>query len=349
MSAAAIATRELAGTGVLVSELGFGSGPLGGFPGAPVDDATAQATVEAAWDAGIRYFDTAPWYGVGMSEHRVGRVLRSKPRDSFVISTKVGRVLTRPVAPASYRPSDAWSSGLPFACHFDYGRDGVLRSFEDSLQRLGLNRLDILLVHDLEPAAHGGEEAARSHIEELDAGGGFAALEELRVTGAVGANGAGHNDPDAVTVLLERFDLDVILLAGRYTLLRQDALDRALPACEERRISMIIGGVFNSGILAAAADEDGTFEYAPPSPEIRDRAGRLRAACDRHGVELAAAALRFPLAHPAVASVIPGGANPHQVRQNAERVARPVAAALWSELRDDGLLRRDAPLPAGAS
>ena len=186
-----VGTRRLGLTAIDVTALGFGCGPLGGHVGRPVDDATAEATLEAAWEAGVRYFDTAPWYGLGMSEHRVGRMLRGRPRDSFVVSTKVGRVVARPPRPRDYTPKTFWSSALPFDWHFDYRRDAVLRSFEDSLQRMGLNRVDILLVHDLERRAHGSDEATEARMQELDAGGGFAALAELRAQGGSAGSGSG--------------------------------------------------------------------------------------------------------------------------------------------------------------
>ena len=214
------ARRALGATEVRVTELGFGSGPLGGFPGRPVDDLAARATLEAAWDAGIRYFDTAPWYGLGMAEHRVGELLRSKPRDA-IRARHQGRARPQPSRPPAPSTATTGPSALPFTCRFDYSRDGVLRSFEDSLQRLGLARVDVLLIHDLEAGAHG--EALQERRDELDGGGGFAALCELRASGAVGAIGAGLNEPAGAAALLERFELDVLLLAR--------ALHAAAPGC----------------------------------------------------------------------------------------------------------------------
>ncbi|MCU1491830.1 MAG: pld1 2 [Acidimicrobiaceae bacterium] len=338
-------TRHVGRSGLVVTELGFGAGPLGGFAGRPVDEASAETTLGAAWDAGIRYFDTSPWYGLGMSEHRVGQFLRGKPRDAFVISTKVGRVLHRP-GPGKASTATFWTSALPFDAHFDYRHDAILRSYEDSLQRLGLSRVDILFVHDLEPEAHGGDEGFDRRVEELEAGGGFAALEALRTAGEIGAIGAGVNDATAALALVRRFDLDAVLIAGRYTLLEQGALEALLPVCEERKIGVVIGSVFNSGILAGGGAETSTYEGEPAPEEIAERVGQLQHVCSRHGVALGSAALRFPLAHPAVCSVIPGAARPSEVTENARRLHWSIPPALWEELRSSGLIAREAPIPA---
>jgi D-threo-aldose 1-dehydrogenase len=339
-------TRPLGRTGLAVTELGFGSGPLGGFRGRPVDDETAQATLAAAWEVGIRYFDTAPWYGLGASEHRVGRFLRSHRRDEYVLSTKVGRMLGRRGAAPGGSANVHWESSLPFDWWYDYRRDAVLRSFEDSLQRLGLERIDVLLIHDLEPGAHGGEEGARTRLAELDRGGGFEALAELRASGAVQGIGIGVNDSGVVVPFLERFDLDVVLQAGEYTLLEQRALEPALAACAERGVAVVVGAPFNSGLLASAAQQHPTFADGDATADTLGRVRRLRELCARHGVDVAAAALRFPLSHPAVASVIPGAARPDEVRENAGRHASALPEELWSELSGAGLLRADAPTPA---
>jgi D-threo-aldose 1-dehydrogenase len=337
-------SRPLGRTGLAVTELGLGTGPLGGFRGRPVDDDAAEATLAAAWDAGIRYFDTAPWYGLGMSEHRVGRFLRSQPRDAYVLSTKVGRLLgRRGSAPGGPAPAH-WESALPFDWWYDYSRDGVLRSFEDSLQRLGLERVDVLLIHDLEPGAHGGTDAARERMQELT-GGGFAALAALRAEGVVRGVGIGINDAAVVAPFLEQFDLDVVLQAGEYTLLEQRGLE-ALDACAERGVAVVVGAPFNSGILASEAPEQATFAYDDATDETFARVRRLREIVRSHDASLAAAALRFPLAHPAVATVIAGGARPEEVRENAALVRSELPGELWRELRDAGLVRADAPLPA---
>ena len=343
-----LTTRHVGRSGVVVTELGFGGGPLGGLPDRPVDEQGAEATLAAAWAAGIRYFDTAPWYGLGMSEHRVGRFLRSKVGTAFTISTKVGRLLQRPAPGKSPAPT-FWSSALPFNWHFDYRHDAILRSYEDSLQRLGLPRVDIVFVHDLEPAAHGGSEGFAARLAELGAGRGFAALESLRRAREIGAIGVGVNDAAAALTLVERFDVDAVLIAGRYTLLEQGALEALLPACTEREIGVVIGSVFNSGILAGAGLETNTYEGEPAAQAIVERVGRLQRVCAQHGVALGAAALRFPLAHPAVCSVIPGAAHPSEVDDNARRFVSPIPPALWEELRSAGLIATAAPTPADAA
>lgn len=337
-------TRVLGRTGLTVTELGLGTGPLGGFRGRPVDDPTADETLAAAWDVGIRYFDTAPWYGLGTSEHRVGRFLASRPRDEFVLSTKVGRLLgRRGSAPGGPRPSH-WESALPFDWWFSYSREAVLRSFEDSLQRLGLERVDVLLVHDLEPGALGTDEAARVALRQLDEGGGFDALVGLREQGVVRGLGIGINDSAVIAPFLERFDLDVVLQAGEYTLLDQRAL-QALDACATRGVAVIIGAPLNSGLLASRDAEPDPSAYEDATEETFSRLRCLRETFARHGVDMVAGALRFPLAHPAVATVIAGAAHPEEVRENATQAAADIPEGLWAELRHKGLLLADAPMP----
>jgi D-threo-aldose 1-dehydrogenase len=327
--------RRLGHTDLELTVLGLGGAPLGDLF-ERLTDRQADAVLEAAWTEGIRFFDTAPYYGHGQSEHRVGRFLRTKARDEYVLSTKVGRVLRR----GRYEPG-AWAGGLPFEAVFDYGRDGVLRSFEDSLQRLGLTRLDLLVIHDLDLWHHDAEQV-ENHLDAL-AQGGIGALQELRHAEDVRAIGAGVNEVGMVPRLLERVELDFVLLAMPYTLLHQDALDEELPLCAERAIAVVIGAPFQSGILAGA----GTYNYGPASSEVVARVQRIRAACDRYGVPVVAAALQFPLGHPLVASVIPGAVRPEQVRQNAAALRRPIPEGLWTELKSTGLLHADAPLPNG--
>jgi D-threo-aldose 1-dehydrogenase len=331
-----IPTRTVGRTGVHVTELGLGGAPLGDLF-VRLSDEEADAVLRAAWDAGVRYFDTAPLYGHGQSEHRVGRFLRTKPREELVLSTKVGRVLR--ASRGSFDPG-VWVGGLPFESAFDYGYDGVMRSYKDSLQRLGLSRVDIVLVHDLDLGHHEDEPTVSAHLDALETGG-MRALEELRRAGDVLAVGAGINEPDMIPRFLERLNLDVFIVAMPYTLLHQEALDVALPLCVERGVGVVIGAPFQSGILAG----DTAYNYGEAPPEIVVRVDRLRAVCARHGVPLAAAALRFPLGHPCVASVIPGAVRPEQVRENAEHVLREIPAALWAELQAEGLLRADAPVP----
>jgi D-threo-aldose 1-dehydrogenase len=294
--------------------------------------------LDAAWESGIRYFDTAPYYGHGQSEHRIGRFLRNRPRDEFLLSTKVGRVL-RPGAGQSGR----WAGGLAFGAVFDYGYDGVLRSYEDSLQRLGLTRVDLLVVHDLDPGHHA-PESLEEHLDRLEAGG-RRALEELRRSSDVRAIGAGANELGMIPRVLERVELDFVILAMPYTLLHQEALDEELPLVEARGVGVIVGAPFQSGLLAGAD----TYNYGPVPPDVEERVRRLREVCERHDVPLAAASLQFPLAHPAVASVIPGAVRPEQVRENAAHLATRAPAALWRQLQDEGLLRAGAPVPTSAA
>ena len=333
--------RVLGRSGVEVTIMGFGGAPLGNMYQA-FSGAQARATVEAGYDAGIRYFDTAPLYGFGLSEHRLGEALRGKERDQFVLSTKVGRLL-KPGDPATLDHGQ-FRGSLPFAQVYDYSYDGVMRSVEDSLQRLGTWRIDILLVHDLDVWTHGSEDARHARVEEFMAGG-YRAMVELREQGAVQAIGAGVNETAACQDLAERGDFDCFLLAGRYTLLEQAPLDEFLPLCERRRIALIIGGAYNTGILATGATPGAYFQYAPAPPEIMQRVRRIEAVCARHGVRLATAALQFPLGHPVVATVIPGTRSPAEVAQNVEIFAPEIPAEFWAELKHEGLLRADAPTP----
>jgi D-threo-aldose 1-dehydrogenase len=333
--------RVLGKSGVEVTIMGFGGAPLGNMYQA-FSDQQARATVEACYDAGIRYFDTAPLYGFGLSEHRLGEALRGKKREEFVLSTKVGRLL-QPSDPATLDQGQ-FKDGLPFAQVYDYSYDGVMRSVEDSLQRLGTWRVDILLVHDLDVWTHGSEDARRARVEEFMAGG-YRAMALLREQGAVQAIGAGVNETAACQDLAERGDFDCFLLAGRYTLLEQAPLDEFLPLCERRSIALIIGGAYNTGILATGATPGAYFQYAPAPPEMMERVRRIEAVCARHGVRLPTAALQFPLGHPAVATVIPGTRSPAEVAQNVEIFASETPAEFWAELKHEGLLRADAPTP----
>ncbi|HLT02838.1 MAG TPA: aldo/keto reductase [Geminicoccaceae bacterium] len=333
--------RVLGKAGVEVTVMGFGGAPLGNMYQA-FSDAQARATLEACWDAGIRYFDTAPLYGFGLSEHRLGEALRGRNRGDFVLSTKVGRLL-KAGDPATLDHGQ-FKDSLPFAQVYDYSYDGVMRSLEDSLQRLGTWRVDILLVHDLDVWTHGSEEARRTRVAEFMAGG-YGAMVQLRDEGTVRAIGAGVNETAACQDLAERGDFDCFLLAGRYTLLEQAPLDEFLPLCERRRIALIIGGAYNTGILATGAVPGAYFQYAPAPEEIMERVRRIEAVCARHGVRLPTAALQFPLGHPAVATVIPGTRSPEEVAQNVEIFAPDVPADFWAELKHEGLLRADAPTP----
>jgi D-threo-aldose 1-dehydrogenase len=328
--------------GVTFTELGFGTAPLGNLY-RPVSDADADATLDAAWEAGIRYFDTAPFYGLGLSETRLNRFLRGRDRGSYALSTKVGRLLRLS------HPDERAGIGKFFDTPsrrgvYDYSYDGVMRSVEDSLERLGLDRIDILYVHDLDIYTHGSKETADRHLADFMASG-YRALVTLRDQGAVKAIGGGINEWEYAQALAEQGDFDIFLLAGRYTLLEQEALNSFLPICEKRGIGIVLGGPYNSGILATGPKPGAFYNYDPAPPAILERVARIEAVCTGHGVPLIAAALQFPLHHPAVVSVIPGGQAPAEVRRNAEVLATPIPDALWRDLKAEGLLRVDAPTP----
>jgi D-threo-aldose 1-dehydrogenase len=329
-----IGRRELKVTG-----LGLGTAPLGGLY-RDLSDEEAQATIDAAWDAGIRYFDTAPHYGHTKAEHRLGHALRRYPRGEYVLSTKVGRRFVPRTHP--YDGSEGWQDPLPFEAIYDYTHDGILRSFEDSQQRLGIVDIDILLVHDIGRYTHGERNA--HYWQQLTTGGGFRALDELRSSGAVKAVGLGVNESAVILEAMAEFDIDCALLAGRYTLLEQQTLNDLLPECEARQVSILLGGAFNSGILARGVQGDLKFNYGAAPQEIIDRVARLEAICRVHESPLAAAALQFPYAHPAVATVLTGARSVEELRENVASFERKLPGGLWKALRE-GLLDPRAPVP----
>jgi D-threo-aldose 1-dehydrogenase len=322
-----------------LGRIGFGGAPLGNLF-APIPEPDAVRAVAAAYDVGIRCFDTAPLYGRGRSERRIGAALRDRPRASFRISTKVGRLLR----PATGRPTtdEAYTDIPDFEVEYDYSEDGALRSLDASLERLGLDRVDTLFIHDIDRWTHGDAQPARFR-EAMT--GAYRALRRLRDQGVVSAIGVGVNEWEVCQQAAEAGDFDGFLLAGRYTLLEQAALESFLPLCERRGLFVVIGGPYNSGILATGAVAGATYNYRPAPPEILTRVARIEAVCRRHGVPLAAAALQFPLAHPAVRSVIPGARSADEVRANLALLRAPIPGALWSDLRAAGLLRPDAPTP----
>jgi D-threo-aldose 1-dehydrogenase len=335
------ARRRLGRTDVEVTELGFGGASIGElFVRVPERD--AAATIEAAWDSGVRYFDTAPWYGRGLSELRTGAGLRDHPRDEFVLSTKVGRVL-RPSVAHDFDGSP-WVGGCRNDVVFDYTYDGIMRSVEGSRLRLGITRFDVVYIHDLD-RWHFDEPTMDAHFRDL-ATSGWRALDALKAGGEIGAVGAGVNLLGLIPRHLEIGPIDAFLVAMPYTLLRQEILDEELPAAADRGVGFVIGAVFQSGILATGAVEGATYDYAPAPPEVMERVRRIEAVCARYGVPLSAAALQFPLGHPSVVSVIPGAYHPDQVRRNVAAFAHPIPADLWSELKHEGLLREDSPVPA---
>jgi D-threo-aldose 1-dehydrogenase len=329
--------RQLGRSKLQVTTLGLGTATMGGSR-IRITQAEGQAIVTAAWDAGVRYVDTAPFYGVGASEHRVGDALRDKDRDEWVLSTKVGRLL-RPKTDNAPSP-DGRLSPMPFKVQYDYGYDGIMRSVEDSYQRLGLARIDILYVHDIGVYQHGPELNATYQKQLRDSG--YKALDELRRSGVVSAIGIGVNEKEVLIEALDFGDWDAFLLAGRYTLLEQGPLDDLIPMCVERGTSLVIGGPLNSGILAGRD----TWNYDKAPPEIVARVQKLAAVCKAHNVPLPAAALQFPLAHPVVAAVIPGPRNAAEFVENLPLFTMKIPPGLWSDLRAEGLLHPNAPVPA---
>lgn len=329
-------------TGLSVTRLGFGGASIGGLFSAVRDDAAID-TVRHAWDLGIRSFDTAPLYGYGASERRVGAGLRDRPRDAFVLSTKVGRLVRdadtiRPEADIDRQALDGREDAFyvrdrPVRIVFDYSAGGVRRSLEESLERLGLDRIDIALIHDP-------DEHWQAAIDEA-----WPALERLRAEGVIGAVGAGMNQSPMLARFARETDMDVFLLAGRYTLLDQTALDELLPLCLDRGIAVLVGGAMNSGVLADPRPGS-RFDYAPASDEILARARRLGEVCARHDVPLRAAAMQFPLAHAAVVSLVAGVRTPSHLDDYPALLAQSIPASLWDELRAEGLLPADAPVPA---
>lgn len=311
---------------------GLGGAPLGNLFRA-VDDAMADATLEAAWDAGVRCYDTAPHYGAGLSEHRLGRFLRTKPRSEFVLSSKVGRLL-RP-DPAAPRAAHGYVQTLPFSARFDYGAEATLRSIDDSLQRLGLDRIDIVYIHDIDTPTHGADQPRR--FREAMAGA-WPALERLRREGVVGAIGLGVNEARVCVDALAETDLDCFMLAGRYTLLDQSAHETLVPRCVERGVKLVLAGAYNSGILATGAVPGAAYDYGPARDAMLDRVRRLQAVCDMHAVPLRAAALQFTRACPAAAGLVVGARTPAEVADAAAMLRHPIDPPFWRALRDDGLL-----------
>lgn len=326
--------------GLTFTELGLGTAPLGNLYRA-ISEEAAQEVMNLAWEAGVRYFDTAPLYGLGLSETRLNHFLRGKPRDSYVLSTKIGRLLT--VATPETRDGIGKWFDVPSRTEvYDYTYDGVMRSLEFSLERLGVDRVDILYAHDLDVFNHKSREVLDTKLAELMSGG-YKALVELRDQGVIKAFGAGVNEWQPCQWMAERGDFDLFLLAGRYTLLEQEAQDSFLPLCVERGIGIVIGGPYNSGILATGPRPGAFYNYDPAPQSIMERVGRIQAVCENHGVRLVDAAFQFPLRHPAVVSVIPGGQGVDEMRSNLAAASADVPQALWVDLKAEGLMRADAP------
>ena len=328
-----ILSRPLPDTSLALSELSLGCSQLGNLY-REVSEAEARSTVDAAWELGVRGFDTAPHYGLGLSERRLGAALAAHPRDSYVLSSKVGRLL-EPIRAVNGLDDQGFVVPATHRRVWDFSRDGIRRSLDESLQRLGLDRLDIVYLHD--PDAHWDEVLAT----------GYPALEELRAEGVVGAIGAGMNQSKMLADFVRETDIDVVMLAGRYTLLEQDALDDLLPMCLERRVAVVAAGVFNSGLLARASPgADARYEYGDAPRELVERGQAIARICARHGTTLPAAAIAFPLAHEAVVSVCIGARSATQMQRNAALLDETIAPDLWVELEEAGLIRSDAPVPA---
>ncbi|WP_274627368.1 aldo/keto reductase [Arvimicrobium flavum] len=336
-------TRRLGKSGVPVSELGFGGAGLGELF-TRVDEKTAAATLEAAWDVGIRYFDTAPFYGSGLSEIRTGRLLDNRPRGEFILSSKVGRWFFPPANPDAFQPS-GWAGGLRFDHVHDYTYDGIMHAYEQSHMRLGMNRIDLLVIHDLDFWFHKTEKKVNAYLDQLFTSG-WRALAELRAHGLVRGIGAGINELGMIPRFLDLVDLDFFLLALRYTLMEHETLAEELPACQRHDVGIVIGGVYSSGITATGPVPGAKYNYADATPDVMEKARSIEAVCRAHGVPLAAAALQFPLGHPSVASVIPGAIHPDHVRKTVENFNHAIPASLWSDLKAEGLIAKDAPTPA---
>lgn len=334
--------RALGASGLDVTLLGFGTTAIGNLFKAQTPEGALE-TVGAAWDAGVRYFDTAPLYGLGLSEARLGEALAGRPQAGVVVSSKVGRLL-EPVMEGAAPVSAFYIDTPAVRPRYDYSREGILRSFASTQARLGRETLDLLLLHDLAPHNHGGAEAYEVHYRSFFEDGGHRAMLELRDQGLVKVIGVGVGDSAAAERLVRDGDFQAVLLAGRYTLLEQDALSSFLPLCVERRVGVIIGGPYNSGILATGPVEGARYNYRPAAPDILARVGRIEAVCRAHGVSLTAAALQFPMHHPAVASTIPGLGTPDEVHTAVDLLGAPIPLDCYQELKAEGLLDREAPV-----
>ena len=347
MPATNLSRRRLGRTQCRVTTLGLGAAPLGNLYQA-VDDRQAMSMLDTAWDLGLRYFDTAPFYGFGLSERRLGDMLRCRSDQSYVLSTKVGRLL-RPVASKGILSNRlGFCSPMPFEPEFDYSYTGIMRSYEDSLQRLGLSRIDVLLIHDLTVSV---SDMPSRQTFDTCMQSGYKALEELRAAGLVKAIGLGANHWDVCTKAMAYGQFDCFLLAGRYTLLEQNCLDEFVPKCLEHGASIIVGGVYNSGILVHGTR--GThmpyYDYQPATPAIIKRVQSIECICNAHGVTLPAAALQFPLASSWVSSIIPGLGAPEHIQAAMNWMNEEIPIEFWREMITEGHIHPDAPIPQEAT
>ncbi|WP_454812492.1 aldo/keto reductase [Labrys neptuniae] len=335
------APRRLGKTSVMLTPVGLGGGPMGDMF-ENLDEEKVRATFRGAWDAGIRYFDTSPWYGRGLSELRFGEALRQRPRSDFILSTKIGRTFHRPKDVDNYK-GPFWYGGLSFQERFDYTYDGVMRAYEQSQMRLGINRIDLLLIHDLDVPHVGSADLVAQHFLDLERSG-WRALEMLKHYGEIRGIGAGVNVLGTIPEMLKRFDLDFFLVAMPYTLIDQGPLDLEFPLCQERGVGVVIGSPFASGILATGAGVPTPYyRYTPAAPEIIEKVRKIEAVCVAHNVPLKAAAFQFVLRHPIVASVISGAVTPEQARENVSLLGVAIPDAFWSDLRQQGLIHARAP------
>lgn len=337
-------TRQLGKTSLNVSTLGFGAASMGNLYQA-VPDNEAQATLSAAIDLGMNLFDTSPRYGAGLSERRVGDTLRPLAKDNYVLSTKVGRLLKPDAKAAINQLRHGFLTPMPFDAHYDYTYDGIMRSFEDSQQRLGLAEIDILLVHDLGVDTHGDDD--KQYFEQFEQSG-YKALEALRANGLIKAVGLGVNETEICERVMNISQFDCFLLAGRYSLLEQKPLHHFLPKCEAHGASIILGGPYNSGILATGVRGKSIphYDYSPAPQHIIDKVAKIESVCDDYQVTLAAAALQFPLGHAAVVSVIPGIGSVRRVQHTIELFNEAIPSEFWQSLKDENLLDQSAPLPS---
>jgi len=333
--------RKVADTSLLLPAFGMGTAHLGELY-RTVEEEASQATLKAAWDGGVRYFDTAPWYGRGLAEHRLGGFLRTKPRDEFLITTKVGRTLHRPDDPIAFDRSP-WVGGLNFEVNFDYSYDGIMRSYEQAQQRLALDTVDALVIHDLDSMFHD-EETIAAHIKDLSETG-MKALGELKSSGDIIAFGMGINMKEQLADLAQKVDLDFALVAMPYTLIDQESLHAGMKACVDRNVGVIIGAPFASGILATGSTGVAHYNYGAADAAVIEKVRRIEAVCSAHGVSLQSAALQFPLAHPATVAIIPGAAKPEELTANISSVDADIPPQFWSDLKSEGLIVPDAPVP----
>jgi D-threo-aldose 1-dehydrogenase len=333
-------TRKFGRTDLNVTAFGFGTAPVGNFL-REIDETTSTVLFDTAWDAGVRMYDTAPMYGHGLAEARTAQALRWKTRSDFVLASKVGRLL-KPArrADIDFAP---WANAAPFTLQFDYSYDGTMRAFEDSLQRLALEYIDIMFIHDIDVFTRGAEQP-EVFRQAMD--GCYRALASLRDQKLLRAIGVGVNEWEVCLEALKQRDFDAFLLAGRYTLLEQEALNEFLPLCEARNVAVLVGGGFNSGILATGARPGAKYNYAPAPAAVMEKVVRIEAVCAAHNVPLAAAALQFVVAHPAIPSFIAGTRTVEQLQQNLAWFSHPIPPDLWADLKARGLLREDAPVPA---